>query len=127
MSHVATVNLEIKDLAALARACKNLGLKFNEGQKSYQLRGVRTSCDHAISVGASEIGVSKDGSSYKLSWYFNYAIHKTVGYQCATLKNEYAKEVARGQAYALAKAKGWTVSEDYNQETGETTIRLRMY
>jgi hypothetical protein len=152
MSHVAIVDIEIKDMAALARACTNLGLKLNEGQKTYKWYGRSVGdyplpagfaakdlgkCDHAISIPgnktAYEIGVcqSREGKkSSILMWDFyagGYGLQKVVGHNCDTLNHEYAKEVARGQVSALAKAEGWTVSEDYDPQTGETTIRLRKY
>jgi len=33
MSHLAKIELEIKDIQVLKKACKRLGLKFTEGQK----------------------------------------------------------------------------------------------
>jgi hypothetical protein len=151
MSHVAIVDVEIKDLAALARACTNLGLQFNEGQKTYKWYGRSVGdyplpdgfkasdlgkCNHAISVPgnkqAYEVGICKNpnGKGYIPLWDFyagGFGLQKLVGHNCDTLVHEYAKEVARGQVSALAKAEGWTVSEDYDEATGETTIRLRKY
>jgi len=39
MSHVTTVKVEIKDLAALREACESIGLEFREGQKKYKWYG----------------------------------------------------------------------------------------
>lgn len=39
MSHVATVELEVKDLECLARAATRLGLEFREGQQTYHWWG----------------------------------------------------------------------------------------
>lgn len=39
MSHVATIEVEIKDIQALKAACEELGLEFMEGQKSYHCWG----------------------------------------------------------------------------------------
>lgn len=36
MSHIATIELEINDLAALKEACRDLGFEFIEGQTTYR-------------------------------------------------------------------------------------------
>jgi len=98
MSHVAKVDLKVKDLAALKEACKELGLELVEGQTTFKWYGSWVGdynrenaalhhgfspsdyghCDHAIRVkGAGketyEIGVCKarDGSEgYVMLWDF---------------------------------------------------------
>ena len=151
MSHVAIVDVEIKDLTALARACENLGLKFNEGQKTYKWYGRSVGdyplpdgftasdlgkCSHAISIpgnkNAYEVGICKNpnGKGYLPLWDFwngGYGLQKMVGDNCDLLVHEYSKEVARAEVSALAKAQNWEVSESYDEQTGETTIRLRKY
>jgi hypothetical protein len=37
MSHLATIKTEIKDIAALKAACKELGLQFNEGATTHRI------------------------------------------------------------------------------------------
>lgn len=152
MSHVAIVEVEIKDLNALERACANLGLKLNLGKKTYKWYGRSVGdyplptgfaakdlgkCEHAISIPgnnrAYEIGVCKarDGkNSHILMWDFwsgGYGMQKKAGNDCEALVHEYAKEVAREEVSSLAKAQGWAVNEEYNDQTGETIIRLRKY
>ena len=151
MSHVAVVDIEIKDLNALARACENLGLVFNEGQKTYKWYGSSVGdyplpagfkasdlgkCAHAISIPgnnkAYEIGICKNpnGKGYVPLWDFwagGFGLQAKVGDNCDLLTHEYAKEVARAQVSSLAKAQNWTVTEDFDPATGETTIRLRKY
>lgn len=152
MSHVAIVDIEIKDFAALARACENLGLVFNEGQKTYRWYGRSVGdyplptgfaasdlgkCDHAISIPgnkqAYEIGICKSREGKKSSilmwdfWAGGHGMQAKAGKDCESLIHEYAKEVARGQVSKLAKAQNWLVSEDFDPATGETTIRLRQY
>ena len=39
MSHIAKIDIEIKDLVALNEACKNLGLTFKQGQRQYKWFG----------------------------------------------------------------------------------------
>lgn len=53
MSHIATVKTEIRDLKALAAACKELGLTFVENQKTCRFWNGKTEpCDHAITLPA---------------------------------------------------------------------------
>ena len=155
MSHVAVVAVKIKDLKSLAKACQNLGLEFRENQKTYKWFGRHVGdyprpkgftaaddgkCDHAISVpgntNAYEVGVCKsrdpaDGKdTHQLLWDFyagGHGLQAKVGNNCDALVHEYTKEVTRKQLAQLAKAKGYTMAEDYNDQTGETTIKLRRY
>lgn len=46
MSHVATIEIEIKDLQALASACAELGLEFLEGQNTYRCWGTGKELSH---------------------------------------------------------------------------------
>ncbi len=74
MSHVTTISVEIRDLAALESACRELGAEFVRGQTSYRWYGRRVNdtplpvgltaetlgqCQHAIKVPGInyEIGV----------------------------------------------------------------------
>lgn len=128
MSHVATIDIEIKDLAALQAACTEIGMEFHEGQKEFKWYGRWVGdyngrdaafnsgidpkdygkCTHALSVpgnkNAYEIGViaQKDGS-FKLAWDFfagGYGLQKVVGEKCGKLVQSYAKHAAMN---ALAK------------------------
>lgn len=45
MSHVATIELDIKDLVALKAACAELGLDLIEGQRTYQCWGTGKTLD----------------------------------------------------------------------------------
>lgn len=75
MSIIATVELEIKSLAAAKKAAARLGMEFREGQKTFRQHTSHhsTRCDHAIAVvgnpEAYEIGViAKSGGSYELKF-----------------------------------------------------------
>ena len=69
MSHISTIELEVKDLDILSRACSRMGLKLVKGQKSFKWFGVKDGvCDHAISIpdAGYEIGVTKTNGQYEL-------------------------------------------------------------
>lgn len=58
MSHVATINLQIKDIDALKDACSELGLDFMEGQtrfKAHANEGEGQGVIHAIRVGSDKL------------------------------------------------------------------------
>jgi hypothetical protein len=123
MSHVATIELEVKDIDALAEACPAIGGEFMRDQKSYRWWGSDHPdridgdappegftvadlghCEHAIRLKGQryEIGVAKrrDGRpGYVLLFddlYGELATH--VGPNCNRLKQEYALSVAKRQA-----------------------------
>jgi hypothetical protein len=106
MSHIATLNVEIKELAALKISCRKLGLEFMEGQQEFKSY-FPGKCDHAIRVigkpNAYEIGVTKNksGVGYSLSLdphCGGYGLIDAVGYNGEKLKQRYAAEVARKAA-----------------------------
>jgi len=117
MSHLAKIELEIKDLAALRAAVQNLGYEFRENQTTYAWYGrwVGDSplpdgvsqeelgkCSHAIRVpGCSyEIGIVRKGPNYVLLWDFWHAggLSKVIGNNAGVLKQAYALERIRREA-----------------------------
>lgn len=111
-SHVVSVNVEIKDLAALRRAAEKLGLEFREGQRTYRWYGRWVGdyklpegvtqdqlgkCDHALAVAgnpsAYEVGiVSQPDGTFKLMWDFwagGYGLQEKIGQDCSKLTAGY--------------------------------------
>ena len=80
LSHISKIELEIKDLEALKKACNHLGFQFRENQKHYLWYGkwVGTQplpegiteenelgkCDHAVHIPSAsfEVGVVRKGN-----------------------------------------------------------------
>ena len=157
MSHVAKIDVVIKDLEALQAACEALGLEFVQGQKTFKWYGRWVNdysaedaayhsgikpedygkCEHAIRIpgnsSAYEIGVVRNpnGEGYSLVYdFYNGGFgmsDKVGGKKCEKLVGEYGKGVARNQAKSMAKKYGYGWTEDFNETTGETTITLRRY
>lgn len=149
MSHVTTIKIEIKDLQALREAAEKIGLVFKEGQKTYKWFGRHVGdypipagftkndlgkCSHALGVkgksNAYEIGVVEKDGIYLLMWDFwsgGYGLEAIAGKNCKNLTQAYTQAVALKEAKKFAQAEGWSVSEDYDDETDETVIRLRRY
>lgn len=126
MSHITKIGLQIKDLDALDKACRRLGLSLIRGQRTHKWYGrfVGDSpgiaeiqrkdygkCEHAIKVNgnaqAYEIGLVRraDGKGYEMvwdSWKGGFGLAEATGYdakdtKATKLRDWYAAEVARKQ------------------------------
>ena len=143
MSHVATINIEIRDLDCLAKAAKQLGLELIQNQKTYKWYGTGVGdfplpdgfkaedlghCEHAIRIPgndqAYEIGVVKrrDGQpGYTLLWDFwqgGYGMQQKVGTNGERLKQEYAAQFA----VKTWQRKGFRVNVQ-RKEDGHVVVR----
>jgi hypothetical protein len=128
MSHVAEIEIEITDLAALAAGCRRLGLVFKDGQRSYKWYGRWEGdyplpegfsqedlgkCDHAIKVpGADyEVGVVKarQGAGYRILWdFWSYGgLTERLGGKAEKLVQAYGVEKAKREA----RKQGFSVHE----------------
>lgn len=135
MSHVATVDVEIKNLDWLEKACRKIGLEFVRGQTKFFAYANRK-CEHAIRVAGLtgqedlvkalrtyEIGVTerKDGlPGYLLSFDMHAGgngLKAIVGEKCSKLVQAYTTVAAR----ETAQRQGMRVSE---QRLADGSIRL---
>lgn len=117
MSHIAKIELEIKDLQALKSACKAMGFEFRENQQTYEWYGrwVGDSplpdginkddlgkCSHAIRIPGCqyEIGVVQQGVAFTLLWDFWHAggLLQKIGQNAGILKQAYTLERVRREA-----------------------------
>lgn len=146
MSHIAEIELQIKDLQALKEAAKALGLELREGQETYRWYGRSVGdyplpagftkedlgkCEHALSIPGSpyayEIGVvaRKDGKpGYTLLWDFwqgGYGLEEKVGRNAIDLQREYAFAVSK----AAARKKGFTKFKVITTQEGHQALRCR--
>jgi hypothetical protein len=131
MSHISKIELEIKSLDALIRACERLGFEFVKDQKTYHWygrwvgdsplpEGIATEqlgiCDHAIRVPGCtyEIGVVKRNSSYTLLWdSWETALRLKIGLDAGVLRQAYTVEAVKQDA----KLKGYRVTEKKTDKT----------
>lgn len=117
MSHIAKIELEIKDLTALRASVKSLGYEFMENQDTYAWFGTWVGdyplpdgitvdmlgkCSHVISVPGCkyEIGVVKKGSNYILLWDFwsGGGLVEKIGNNAGPIKQAYTLECVRREA-----------------------------
>ena len=133
MSHLAKIEIEIKDLSALKAACVRLGLEFVCDQKTYAWYGQHVGdypipegftvddmgkCDHAIRVpGAKyEIGVVKRDKQWLMMWDFwgSGGLERVLGRGAGKLKQAYAAS----KVVMEARRKGYLVNEQVTKNGG---------
>jgi hypothetical protein len=140
MSHVAVIEIEVTDLAALAAACQRLRFAFRENQKTYKWYGRWEGdyplpegfsqedlgkCDHAIRVpGADyEVGVAKARRKpgYQLLWDFwsQGGLTEKLGQKGEKLVQAYGVEKAKREA----RRQGFSVYET-TREDGSVRLTL---
>jgi hypothetical protein len=139
MSHVATVNVEVKDLAALKAAVKELGAEFVENVRTYKWygrsvgdyplpKGMKASdlgkCDHVIRVPGVqyEVGIVKRGNGYVLAYDFwgpGQGLLKAFGKDCTRLVQMYGVHKATQEA----RRKGLSVQRVAKKDG---TVQLRI-
>ena len=137
MSHIAEIEMELKDLDALKAAAESLGLEFMKDQRTYRWFGRLVGdsplpvgfkeadlgkCEHALRVkgnpSAYEIGIVKrrDGRpGYQLQvdwWMGGRGLQAKVGENANALKQSYATEVTR----KYWKRKGYRVAETRKED-----------
>lgn len=141
MSHVAKIEIEIKDLVALVAACRRIGCTLVQGQRTYAWYGHHVGdyplpegfkaedmghCEHAIRVpGADyEIGVvaRRDGKpGYTLLWdFWGGQLARQLGPNGQKLVQAYGIEAAK----SVARKQGYAVTET-TKPNGAVVLQLR--
>jgi len=140
MSHLAKIELEIKDLKSLEKACTRMGFQFMRDQKTHAWYGQFVGdsplpegmkvedlgkCDHAIRVpGCSyEVGVIKKGQNYGLVWDYwrSGGLTEKIGKDGGLLKQAYTIEKTKMEAIK----KGYSVKERQTPKGIELRIQMR--
>lgn len=102
MSHISKIELVIKDLDALQRACTRLDLQFLNNKKMFSWYNGSHPCDHAIRVpnASYEVGVVRNKDNYELLWddWSNGGLQQRLGTGAGLLKQAYAIERVRTEA-----------------------------
>lgn len=121
MSHIQTIKLQLKNLKAVKKACKKLGLDFNENKTSFNYYGSSQSkADHTISLKgeSKEVGLKKNGATFDLLWDPGYtSVTNVIGRKAENLQREYAVATATMEA----ESQGLVVTR-YDQQDG--SVRL---
>jgi hypothetical protein len=109
MSHLATVDIEVRDLDALQEACQRVGVELVRDQKKFRnFAGRMDDCLHAIRVPgdekAYEMGLIKredgrPGFDITTDWWAGgKGLFTKVGIGARLLKQAYATVVAKREA-----------------------------
>ena len=145
MSHLAKIELQIKDLAALRLAASARGLELVEGAQSFKWYRGQGKCDHKLRVkGGSargyEIGIVRDevGGGYSLLWDdFDQELKGAAGAGAGLVRDESGgfsllwddfdhnlRDAAGGRdAGALKQEYGAAVATKYYESEGFTVHR----
>jgi len=122
MSHISRIELEIKDLEDLKRACDRLGVGFEKEQKTFRWYGGTRECECAIRVpGATyDIGVIRESNRFSLLWdsFYTGGLEARLGKNAGRLKQAYGVERVRREA----TLKGYKVRE----VKSDTGIRVHL-
>lgn len=105
MSHISKIEVEIQSLEDLKAACRELGFRFMENQKTHKWYGTNREpenntetalgkCNHAIKVPKCkyEIGVVKKDNHFNLLWdsYYTGGLEEKIGKDAGLLKQAYS-------------------------------------
>ncbi len=123
MSHLSKIELEVKDLDSLAKACEQIGLKFVRNKKSFKWFYGEEKCDHVIEVPGAEfeIGVAMKDGKYELSTdFWEEKLEKAVGKNGGLLKQRYAVEKTKAEA----RRRGYRVIEKQMDNKIRLTVRM---
>jgi hypothetical protein len=131
MSHVAKIEVEIRDLETLKAACDQLGLELLPNQRTFAWYGESVGdhplpegftaadmgkCDHAIRVPGAryEVGVVKRNGKYLLLWdfYSRGGLERVLGKGACRLKQTYSVERVRREA----RLKGYHLHERKSEQ-----------
>ena len=120
MSHIATVSVEIKSIAALGEACKRLGCQLVLNQKTAKFyNGQKQACAHAIKIPGTnwEVAVIDNGDGiFKLGFdgfgQQGKVITTLLGKDLKGLSQEYAAQVVEHQL----KSKGLRYTRSINKQ-----------
>ena len=127
MSHWTKSNVEIKDLAKVAKAAQALGCKVEQGDLKFKSRWAGTVDAQMIITGPQggqcAIVKSEDGQSFQtiIDSYHN-PIAGIVGNNCETLCRDYTSEVVRSQAMMM----GGVVTSDKVLQDGSVELRISL-
>jgi hypothetical protein len=125
MSHTAVLEIEVRDLEALDKACQEVGAELVLDKKKFKCYAGQEDCQHAIRVlngtdRTFEIGVlqeTKDSYSLKTDFYGGgYGLEKVVGQNACLLFQAYDAQV-----FQKNLPFGWTVSRQV-QTNGDVVM-----
>ena len=121
MSHVVTVQTEMRSREAIKAACERLGLKMPVIGKNHRLYDNATKDGLAVQLPgwSYPVVITDDGKAH----YDNYGGGWGAQDELDRFMQMYLVEASAQQGRAL----GYIVSEEVNQETGEIDVVAQQY
>ena len=133
MSHIATLQLLIKDLSVLFSVARDLGLVVHEGQTTARFYGgaQHEGCAHALAVPrnkeAYEIGVMETEGGYQLAldlFAGGKGLTALVGNGAHKLLQGYALATAQQKALKMRMQHGIGLKSQTTNAQGEIVLEL---
>lgn len=125
MSHITSIELEVKDLNALKSACRRLGFVYRENQRQFEYyKNQKGECLHAIHIEGCqyEVGIQRNANEgYQLAWdnYHQGGLVAALGEGAGKLKQFYGLEKVKIEA----RKKGYSVTERM-KENGQIVLTM---
>jgi hypothetical protein len=138
MSHITTIDLQVKDLDSMVKACERLGLELVMGQKQFKWYGRFMGdtkapqgldpkdygkCEHAIRVKGGgpqtyEIGLVKraDGKGYTLAydyWQGGFGLSEKIEYDAS-------------KSHTAAKLRDWYAAEVARKQMSKQGFMVKL-
>jgi hypothetical protein len=132
MSHITKINLIVKDLDAMDKAAKRLGLELVRNQKTFK-GWTEGRCDHALRVvgapvGTYEIGLKQraDGKGYDLQWDGHMGAHYVSAMPLYS-KVGYGEAITFNQPASTSKLLDWYAAEVSQKQMRKQGFRVNAY
>ena len=116
MSHWMRISMAIRDLGALERACKNLGLSMEKKERVASHWAGEVDSVASITDGKGGVAAvlkKKDGYELSIDEYRNPLV-SVVGRECSLLTREYTVEVVKQEIGNIGLVNSVTVQEDHS-------------
>lgn len=115
MSHISKIEIQIKDIEVLKKACQRLGYTFVENKKSFVRYAGTTQCDHVIQVPGAKYEIGLSGSELL---YDDFRTGGLTGNIPGKIKQAYASEQVKKEA----KKKNYRIQEKHTQNGIKITL-----
>ena len=95
MSHISKIEIQIKDIGALKKACERLGFTFLENKKTFVRYNGSSECDHTIQVPGARYEIGLSGTELLFDDYYRGGLNNNIP---GKIKQAYAVERVKQEA-----------------------------
>lgn len=97
MSHISKIEIQIKDVMTLKKACQRLGFTFMENKRHFVMYQGTSECDHAIQVPGARYEIGLSGTELLFDDYHKGGLTGNIP---GKIKQAYAVERVKQEAKA---------------------------